>query len=51
MSAVTPIGVTKLGDWIFDRDLAELDDEDELDDDHSDEQFDRMDRKNELRIY
>lgn len=49
MSAVTPIGVTRLGEWIFDRDLAELDDEIEIDDDHSDEQFDRMDRQTELR--
>jgi hypothetical protein len=49
MSAVTPIGVTRLGEWIFDRDLADLEDEELEDDDHSDEQFDRMDRQNELR--
>jgi hypothetical protein len=46
----TPIGVTRLGDYVFDRDLAELDDEAIEDDgDHSDEQFDRMDRQTELR--
>lgn len=49
MSAVTPIGVTRLGEWIFDRDLSDLEDEELEDDDHSDEQFDRMDRQNELR--
>jgi hypothetical protein len=49
MSAVTPIGVTRLCEWIFDRDLADLEDEELEDDDHSDEQFDRMDRQNELR--
>jgi hypothetical protein len=46
----TPIGVTRIGDYVFDRDLGELEEApDELDDDHSDEQFDRMDRQNELR--
>jgi hypothetical protein len=46
----TPIGVTRIGDYVFDRELAELDDEAIEDDgDHSDEQFDRMDRQNELR--
>lgn len=45
----TAIGVTKLGEWIYDKELAELDDEALEDDDHSDEQFDRMDRQNELR--
>jgi hypothetical protein len=63
----TPIGVTQLGDHVFDRELSDMektqesiewfrrqgiDDSDLLtpeDDDHSDEQFDRMDRQNELR--
>jgi hypothetical protein len=45
----TPIGVTRLSDYVFDRELAELEDEAIEDDDHSDEQFDRMDRQTELR--
>jgi hypothetical protein len=47
---VTPFFVTRLGEHVFDKELAELDDDEiELDDDHSDEQFDRMDRNNEPR--
>lgn len=46
----TAIGVTKLGEWIYDKELAEYDEEPAEDDgDRSDEQFDRMDRQNELR--
>jgi hypothetical protein len=46
---VTPFFVTRLGDYLYDKELDELDDEYEADDDHSDEQFDRMDRQTELR--
>ncbi|CDY76142.1 hypothetical protein BGLT_05215 [Caballeronia glathei] len=45
----TPQGVTRLGEWLYDKELAELDDEYEATDDHSDEHFDRMDRQTELR--
>jgi hypothetical protein len=50
----TPINVTRLGEYVFDRELPEDDAEDryrqaDIDQDHSDEQFDRMDRQNELR--
>jgi hypothetical protein len=46
----TVINATRLGEFIYDKELAEYDDEPAEDDgDRSDEQFDRMDRQNELR--
>jgi hypothetical protein len=45
----TPINVTRLGDYVFDKELAELDDgELEDDGDFSDWHFDRIDRETEL---
>lgn len=46
----TVINATRLGEYVFEKELAEYDEEDTVvDDDRSDEQFDRMDRQNELR--
>jgi hypothetical protein len=45
----TVINATRLGEYVFEKELAEYDEEPAEDDDHSDEQFDRMDRQNELR--
>jgi hypothetical protein len=46
----TVINATRLGEFLYDKELAEYDEEPAEDDgDRSDEQFDRMDRKNELR--
>jgi hypothetical protein len=49
----TVINATRLGEFLYDKELAEYDDEGYdgwIDDgDRSDEQFDRMDRQNELR--
>ena len=46
----TPIGVTKLGDHVFDLELADQDEEMAEDDgDLSDEKFERMERQREQR--
>lgn len=45
----TVINATRLGEYVFEKELAEYDDEQTEDDgDRSDEQFDRMDRQTEL---
>jgi hypothetical protein len=46
----TVINATRLGEFLYDKELAEYDEEPAEDDgDRSDEQFDRMDRQTELR--